>query len=68
MPNKGPANNDCMEWKVRWAEQQERKIPLVRWLNALPTYLMRVKSELKSTLVTGDNHRRKIRTQQSVKT
>ena len=50
MPNKESAKN---EWKVRWAEQQERKIVLVRWL-----YLMRVKSELKSALVTGDNHRK----------
>ena len=62
---KDQQNIDCIEWKVRWAEQQERKdssSPVAK----VPTYLMRVKSELKSTLVTGDNHRRKIRTLSSL--
>lgn len=59
MLNKGLAKNNSIERKVRWAEQQERKdcsSPVAK----VPTYLMRVKSELKLTLVTGDNHRKKL--------
>lgn len=60
MLNKGLAKNNSIEWKVRWAEQQESKIDCSSPVAKVPTYLMRVKSELKSTLVTGDNHRKKL--------